>query len=191
MADETSPRRAGLLRAVVAVIAGGALVLLASGREWASARVRVPAGTSATLHVAGHNVASSLPALGIALAALAAAILAANGVMRRVVGLVVIAVAATTLGVSVTAPGQVSSALEKREVGAAGIAVHAAANGWWVVAAVGAVIALAGALFTVVRGAQWSGLGAKYDAPTAAPRPKDPAMAAWDALDRGEDPTAH
>ncbi len=183
-------RRAGLLRAVLSVVAGGGLVLLASGREWAHARIRVPAGTPATLHVVGHNVAASLPALGIALAALAVAILAASGVLRRIVGVVVVALAATTVGVSVTAAGQVAAALEKREVGAAGIAVHASANGWWVVAALGALLAVAGGLLTIAHGARWQRLGTKYDAPTAAPRPKDPAMAAWEALDRGEDPTA-
>jgi uncharacterized membrane protein (TIGR02234 family) len=182
-------RRLGVLGAVLGVAAGGGLVLLSGSQKWAHARVRVPAGTPATLHVTGHDVAGSLPALGIALVALAAAILAASGAIRRIVGLVVVAVAATTLGVSVTAPGQVSAALEKREVGAAGIAVHATANGWWVPALLGALLALGGGLLTIVRGGSWGGLGAKYDAPTAAPRPKDPAMAAWDALDRGEDPT--
>jgi len=181
--------RGGLLLAVLGTAAGGGLVLLASGREWAHATVRVPAGTPAVLHVSGHNVASSLPATGIAILALAAAVLAASGAMRRVVGLVVLALGATTFGVAITARGEVSAALERREVGAAGIAVHASANGWWVLVAIGGLITLSMGLLTVARGAQWSGLGAKYDAPTAAPRPKDPATTAWDALDRGEDPT--
>jgi hypothetical protein len=181
--------RLGLVRAVAGIAIGGGLTLLASGRRWASTTVKVPAGTPAALHVAGHNVAPSLSALGIALLALAAAVIASSGVMRRIVGLVVVAAAATTLGVAVTAPGQVSSALEKREVGAAGITVHASANGWWVVAAIGAALALAMGVLTITKGATWSGLGAKYDAPTAAPRPLDPALAAWNALDRGEDPT--
>jgi hypothetical protein len=33
-------------------------------------------------------------------------------------------------------------------------------------------------------------MGARYDAPHASARLKDPAVAAWDALDRGDDPTA-
>jgi uncharacterized membrane protein (TIGR02234 family) len=181
--------RARLLQAVLAIAVAGGLVLLSSGREWAHTRVTVPAGSPATLHVTGHNVAPSLPAVGIALLALAAAVLASSGVMRRLVGLVVVVVGAGTLGVAFSAPGDVSSALEKREVGAAGIVVHASANGWWVLVAVGGLVALAAGLLTVARGVSWPGLGAKYDAPTAAPRPKDPAMAAWDALDRGEDPT--
>jgi uncharacterized membrane protein (TIGR02234 family) len=189
--DRARPARAGLLPVVVGIAVGGGLVLLASGREWAHTRVRVPAGTAATLRVTGHDVASSLPAVGIALLALAAAVLASSGVMRRIVGLVVVLVGAGALGVAVTAPGQVSSALEEREVGAAGIAVHASANGWWVLAAIGAALALGCGLWAVARGASWPGLGAKYDAPTAAPRRKDPAMAAWEALDRGEDPTEH
>jgi hypothetical protein len=46
----------------------------------------------------------------------------------------------------------------------------------------GALLALTGA-FVAVRGPRWSALGARYDAPA---RRADP----WDALDRGEDPTA-
>jgi uncharacterized membrane protein (TIGR02234 family) len=183
--------RRGLLLAVVGIAVGGGLVLLAAGREWAHATVKVPAGTAAVLHVDGHSVASSLPAVGIAMIALAAAVLAASGVMRRIVGLVVLAIGATTFGVAITARGQVSDALERREVGAAGIPVHATANGWWLLVALGGLITLVMGMLTVVRGAQWSGLGAKYDAPAAAARPKDPAMSAWDALDRGEDPTDH
>jgi uncharacterized membrane protein (TIGR02234 family) len=176
---------------VLGTAVSGGLVLLASGREWAHATVTVPAGTAAVLHVNGHNVASSLPAVGIALLALAAAVLAASGVMRRIVGLVVLAIGASTIGVAITARGQVSSALERKEVGAAGITVHATANGWWLLVVVGGLLALLTGLLTVARGAQWSGLGAKYDAPTATAKPKDPSMTAWDALDRGEDPTDH
>jgi uncharacterized membrane protein (TIGR02234 family) len=181
--------RPGLLPAVVGIAVGGGLVLLASGREWAHATVKVPAGSPAVLRVAGHNVASSLPAVGIAMLALAAAVLAASGVMRRIVGLVVLALGATTFGVAFTARGDVSNALEQREVGAAGIPLHAAANGWWLLVAIGGLITLGMGLLTVARGGQWGGLGAKYDAPSAASRPKDPALTAWDALDRGEDPT--
>jgi uncharacterized membrane protein (TIGR02234 family) len=177
--------------AVVACAVGGLLVLLASGRQWAHTTLaNAGSGGSATLTVTGHVVAPSLPALALALLALSAAILASKRLLRRVVGVVIVFVAAAAVGVSVSARGDVSAALEHREVGAQGLAVHASANGWWVLAAIGGLIAVVAGAMTVVRAEQWSGLGAKYDAPSA-PRPtKDPAAVAWDALDRGEDPTA-
>jgi uncharacterized membrane protein (TIGR02234 family) len=177
--------------AVVSCAVGALLVLLASGRQWAHTTLADgTGGVHTALSATGHNVAPSLPALGIALLALSAAILAAKGVMRRIVGVVIVFIAAAVVGVGITARGDVSAALEHREVGVQGLAVHASANGWWLVATVGGVIAVGAGVLTVLRAEQWSGLGAKYDAPSA-PRPtKDPAVLAWDALDRGEDPTA-
>lgn len=181
--------RAGLLPAVLGVAVGGGLILLASGRQWAHAAITAPGAGEATLQVTGHNVSPALPGLGIALLALAAAVLAASGTFRRVVGLLVLVVAAAAVAAAVTAPSNVDSALQNREVGAAGIAVHASANGWWVLAAIGGAIALVVGAFTVVRGQQWSGLGARYDAPARKARATDSSTTAWDALDRGEDPT--
>jgi uncharacterized membrane protein (TIGR02234 family) len=165
--------------------------VLASGRRWAHTTVHNVAGQgSSSLSATGHVVAPSLPAIGIALLALAAAILASKRLLRRVVGVIIVLLAATAVYVAVTAPGHVSSTLKGREVGAQGLAVHASANGWWLVATLGGVIALFAGVQTIRRAGDWSAMGAKYDAPSA-PRPtQDPAVVAWDALDRGEDPTA-
>jgi hypothetical protein len=68
---------------------------------------------------------------------------------------------------------------------------------------VGGLVAAAGGLLTAVRGQRWPGLGARYESPRRAgavapadARSADPGRvegrsttAAWDALDRGEDPT--
>jgi hypothetical protein len=177
--------------AVVGCAVGGLLVLLASGRQWAHARVPgVAAAGSQSLSVTGHVTAPSLPALGIALLALAAAILASKRLLRRVVGLAIVVLSGAVVGVAVNARGDVSSALAAREVGAQGIVVHASANAWWLVAAIGGVIALLAGALTVIRAREWAALGAKYDAPSARPRQQDPSVVTWDALDRGEDPTA-
>jgi uncharacterized membrane protein (TIGR02234 family) len=185
-----TPRRSPA-GAFIACAVGGLIVLLAAGRQWARATVsNVAGGGSSKLSATGHVVAPSLPALAFALLALAAAILASKRLMRRIVGVVIVFIAAATIGVSVAAQGDVSDALEHREVGVQGLAVHASANGWWVVAMVGGLLALVAGIMTVVRAAQWSAMGAKYDAPSAPAPTKDPATVAWDALDRGEDPTA-
>ena len=179
--------RRGPALAVVGCAIGGGLLLLAAGREWAHTTSTAGGGRT-LLTVTGRQVAPSLTAVAIALFALAAAIVASSGVMRRVVGVVVVTVAAAAIGVALNARGQVSSALRSREV-IRGVAVHATANGWWIVALLGGILSLAAGVMTVFRSRQWSRMGEKYDAPTA-PRPaKDPATVAWEALDRGEDPT--
>jgi uncharacterized membrane protein (TIGR02234 family) len=182
--------RRGPAFAVIGCALGGLLVLLTGGREWAHTSLSGVAGAGrSTLSVTGHQVAPSITAVGISLLALAAAILASNGVMRRVAGVLVVLVAGAAIGVAFTARGDVSSALRQREVGPTGFSVHATANGWWIVTAIGGVLALAAGVMTVFHSRRWSRMGEKYDAPSA-PRPaKDPATVAWDALDRGEDPT--
>lgn len=177
--------------AVIACAVGGLFVVLASGREWAHTTLHSPQlGGVTSLKVTGHAVAPALPALGVALLALSAAILAASGLMRRLVGVVIILVAVCTVVVSVAARGRVSTALMHHEVGAQGLAVHATANLWWLLATVGGVLGLVAGVLTVVGAGKWAAMSAKYDAPSAPKPTKDPAAVAWDALDRGEDPTA-
>jgi len=74
--------------------------------------------------------------------------------------------------------------------GATGVVLPVSLTGWPFVALLGALLLLVAGLVTTVRGPGWSALSQRYDAPAAKPRPRDPAVAAWDALDRGEDPTA-
>jgi uncharacterized membrane protein (TIGR02234 family) len=180
-----SPALAVLLCAV-----GGALVLLASGRQWAHAAVIAVAGAGrTTVSVTGHQAATSLPATGIALLALAVAILAASGPMRRLVGAVVVLIGIAAVGAAIAGQGNVDNALQDQETGTRGLAVHASANGWWVVALVGGLLALSAGVLTVVRSPAWSRMSAKYDAPSTPKPVADPAGHAWDALDRGEDPT--
>ena len=53
----------------------------------------------------------------------------------------------------------------------------------------GALLLLAGALIAV-RGRRWAALSSSYDAPSAVPAPPVTDKGVWDALDRGDDPTA-
>jgi uncharacterized membrane protein (TIGR02234 family) len=194
--------RRPLALAILGCLAGGALILLAAGRVWARTTLHAAAsGGVSRLTVHGHNVAPALPALGIALLALGLAVLAARGVLRRIVGLIVVVLAGADCGLAVTSRSDASSALEHQEVGAAGIAVHASANGWWVVALLGGVIAVVAGAAVAIRGERWAAMSSRYDAPAASTESssepptesgtaEDPAAAAWAALDRGEDPTA-
>jgi uncharacterized membrane protein (TIGR02234 family) len=180
----------GLAAALVAVAIGGALILVASGRVWSTATVHVPGAPTSTVSVTGRTVEPSLPALGIALLALAVAVIAASGVMRRLVGAVVALLGAIAVGTAIAGRGAVSSALTAHEIGDANIPVHGTANGWWVLAAIGGAIALLVGIVVTARSNRWAAMGRKYEAP----QPKiaataDPSDSAWEALDRGEDPT--
>ncbi|MGN6472070.1 MAG: Trp biosynthesis-associated membrane protein [Mycobacteriales bacterium] len=182
----------GLIRSLFGVAIAGVLVLVASGRVWSTARVRIPGAAVTRVSVTGHAVEPSLPALGIALLALAAAVIAARGRLRRAVGVVVAAVGATTFAVAVSGRSAVSSALTSHEVGGLGVPAHGAANGWWLVAASGALVAVLVGVAVVVRGGSWAAMGRKYEAPqggTPVPVAAESAQTTWDALDRGEDPT--
>ncbi|HEX3898626.1 MAG TPA: Trp biosynthesis-associated membrane protein [Mycobacteriales bacterium] len=183
---------AGLLRAMFGTAVGGLIVLVASGRVWSRMTVHIPAAAATRVSVTGHAVEPSLPALGIALLALAAGLVAARGVLRRAVGVVIALVGAIALVVAIQGRGSVSSALTSHEVGGLAIPVHGSANGWWVVAAVGGLVAMAAGVLAAWRSGEWAAMGRKYEAPdTAQPTVAkgDPADTAWDALDRGEDPT--
>lgn len=173
--------------AVIATAVGGLLILLTSGRQWAETTLPGGAGR---LAVTGHQVSAAIPATAYALLALAVAILASSGPIRRVVGGFVVLLGSLAVVTAIKARGHVAAALADQEQGAIGRVVHASANGWWVVALLGGGLAIGAGALTLVRSGAWSRMGAKYDAPTAAPPPtRDPAAVTWDALDRGEDPT--
>jgi uncharacterized membrane protein (TIGR02234 family) len=183
----------GLLGAIAGLVVGGVLVLVAAGRVWSTARVRVPGAPLSPVAVTGHAVEPSLSALAIALLALAAAVIAARGRMRRAVGVVILVVAGIAVGVSIAGRSAVSAALTSHEPGGLGVPAHGSANGWWVVAAVGGLCGFLAGLAVVVRGGRWAAMGRKYEAPQGRSGQdavaSDPDGSAWDALDRGEDPT--
>ena len=58
---------------------------------------------------------------------------------------------------------------------------------WPWAALVGSVLLAAGGLLVALRGRRWAVLSGRYDAPAA--RRTAPEVSAWEALDRGEDPT--
>ncbi|MDQ1698607.1 MAG: hypothetical protein QOG34_470 [Frankiaceae bacterium] len=177
-----------LLTVVVCVVVGGSLVLLAAGQRWGSATINGAARQHVS--VTGGRVSAGLPALALALLALAVAALAARGLLRRAVGAVGFAVAVTEISVAVQAHSDVGDALRARAFGVAARSVPIHANAWWLFAVAGGVLAAVafGAVF--IAGGRWPGMGARYDAPRATARPADPAAAAWEALDRGDDPTS-
>jgi uncharacterized membrane protein (TIGR02234 family) len=185
--------RRGLLVALAGYVVAGAIVLLAAGRTWGRAALTAETGAHVAVSATGREAEAALPALGFALLVLAAAVLAARGWLRVIVGVITVAVGGIVIGLALTSTEGVSEALRQEAFAVPAGAVHTSLGGWAVVTAAAGAIAVLAGVVTVVRGSSWPGLGARYDAPAgespAGERKPEPATAAWDALDRGEDPT--
>lgn len=184
-------RNRELRLALLLVLAGAALALLAGGRDWVSATVAAPPPLPPrSVAVSGDDAVPGLRALALlGLAGVAA--LAATRTRGRVAlgallalagaGVVVLAVRALVRGAA-------------RLLAASGTAAPGSAlelTRWPLVAALGGTLLALGGLVVAVRGRRWAALSSRYEAPAAraerpAPRPE---VQAWEALDRGEDPT--
>ena len=187
------------LPAVVLLLVGAFLVLVATGRPW----VLVSIGESALLptadlEVSGSDLRPGLPALGLVGLAGLAALAATRGRGRTVVGALLaltgVAVLAIVVELAATDPGLVMSAILSEPVQQAGGREGIGGSGtlWPAVTGLGGGLLLMGGLVVARFGPRWSSLGRRYEAPTPAP-PTAPAPSGerelWEALDRGEDPT--
>ncbi len=186
--------RRELVLAVVLVLAGAALVLLASSRTWVSAAWVVPGFPAVRVQVAGAEAAPVVRATGLVALAGVVALLATRRRARAVVGAVVVLAAAALVTASVlfwSGQRAVAEAALERAGGSSGRGAEVAelaTTAWPAVALVGGLLVAAGGVLTVARSGRWPAMGARYDAPTAARKARtseDP----WAALDRGEDPT--
>ena len=194
--------RRGPLLAVLLCLVGGFLVLVGTGRTW----VLVAVAGSALLPdrevpVTGADLGPGLRALGLVGLAGVPALAASRGRGRLLVGLVLLlaggAAVAVVTGLELGRLGIGERALVSQPVREAGGAEAGSFDltVWPVVTALGGlVLALAG-LLVLVRGPQWAALGRRYEAPAAreaAPAPSGPVAERelWEALDRGDDPTA-
>lgn len=180
--------------AVLGTAAGGGLALFAAGRVWATATATPVAGTVQHVHATGRQAESGLAACAVACVALAIAMLASSGWLRRLVALTAVMAAAATIATAVTAHNRVGSTVATRSFGVQASSVHPHVNGWWLVAVVGGVLALAAAGFGITGPARARTLDSRYDAPQPAQTRQRPQAsgpeAAWDDIDSGRDPTA-
>jgi hypothetical protein len=160
--------RRQLVYTVVLCLAGAGLALFAATRTWAVDVVTrpeplPPIRTTRT----GGDLLPWLPPLAVVGLAGSGAVVATRGWARRWIGVLLLLVG---LGV------------------AAGGAYGLSETTTWALACLAGGLALAaGGALAALRGAAWPGLGSRYE--RTARRPADGTAAAWDALDRGEDPT--
>ncbi|MEU5879694.1 Trp biosynthesis-associated membrane protein [Spirillospora sp. NPDC047279] len=208
----TAGRERGL--AALLCAAGAGLVLLAAGRTWAAVRPG-DAVTPFVQELTGRDLTGAASALGWAGLAGLAALFATGGRVRAGVGLLLVLFGAGIGYASVTAVGRshvIDAAGDKRALLALTADPAVDVSAWWTVSVAGAVLLAAAGVITLLRGARWPGMSARYErgsgapgsgAAAAAPRRAGsgasdekgtaaPADAAdlWKSLDRGEDPTA-
>jgi uncharacterized membrane protein (TIGR02234 family) len=183
---------------LIVLLAAAALVIVAYGATWATATVPIFAGAANAgpgreVALSGRELAPLGAAMGWVGLAAVPGLLATRTWGRRVTGAVVV-LAGGCAGVI-----GVAFALTDLAAGGGGSFVDAAlgtsvpptdvaSSAWWV-GAVGAGLAMmVCGISAVIFGPAWPRLGARYSR-AAEPAGSPSAASAWDALDRGEDPT--
>lgn len=181
--------RRELRLAVLLCLVGSAVVLLAVGRTWltfdAADRLTI---ADAPSRVAGTQVLGLVRPLGLVGLAGVLALAATRSWGRIIVGALV---AASGAGVVI----DVALALHR------GLAAHLGffsdgpgpheihlRPGWAVTTLLGGVLMSGAGLLVAVRGRRWAALSSSYEVKGEAPPPATD-KGAWDALDRGDDPT--
>lgn len=188
--------RRGLSTAVLLCLVGASVVLVAAGRSWVAVEVGAsPLAEATTGSRTGTDVVPGLSALGLLGLAGVVALAATRRTGRTFVGLVLLAAGAGVVAAVLTAD------LTVVPEPLAGSAADVAFDGtvWPSVTAVGGLLLLLAGVLTVLVGRSWPALGQRYEAPasaTPAPAPQAPSAppterSLWEALDRGEDPTAN
>ncbi|MEV4508977.1 Trp biosynthesis-associated membrane protein [Dactylosporangium sp. NPDC049525] len=169
--------RRGLTVTALATALASAVVLFAATRNWDAIMThQVSPLPPTTKYRTGSEMSPWLPALGAVGLAGAGALLATRGRLRTVVG-GLLAVA----GIGII--GAVIEALR-----------HRIGVGWPVLTIVAAAVVVAAGALTIRYSDTWPEMSARYDRPQAGHTDKTttkaPQTELWDALDRGEDPTA-
>ena len=183
--------RRGLTTAVLLCLAGAFVVLVAAGRVWTSLEVpATPLADARTDSYVGTRIVPGLSALGLLGLAGVVALAATRRTGRTLVGLVLLATGGGVLSAVVGALRTIAA----EELPVQSTDASAQLTAWPAVTAVGGLLLLAAGLLTAVRGRSWPALGQRYE-PPAGTAPTAPAeqlteKGLWEALDRGEDPTA-
>lgn len=190
------PGRRRLAYAVLLCLAGAGLAVFAATRTWAVELTARPVPLPAVRDVrTGGALLPWVPALAVVGLAGAGALLATRDRLRRSVGGL-----ALLIGVALAAGGG---------YGLAGPVAGEISRRWPLLCLLGGLLTAVGGGWVAVAGHRWPAMGARYErparvaAPTARTTGADQREAAdarlardarritdaWDALDRGEDPT--
>ncbi|XVQ13863.1 Trp biosynthesis-associated membrane protein [Spirillospora sp. CA-255316] len=168
----TPSRERGL--AALLCAAGAGLALLAAGRPWATVRAR-DAITPFAQDLTGRDLGGAAGALGWAALAGLAALFATQGRVRAGVG-VLLALFGAGIGYGSVTVVQRSDVLaaagEKSALLRLGGDLSVQVGPWWAVSLAGGLLLVAAGAVTVLRGARWPGMSARYErAPASASPP--------------------
>jgi len=165
----------------------GLLVVWSLSQPWVSATIADGVLPVEKVVVTGSTIYPLAVACGWIALASVLAVAAIRGVARVVLGVVVVLAAlgvlANALGFALS-PGR--DALTQTSISATA-QVSTSTSQWWIVSAVAALVFGYCGIATIRWGRTWRTLSARQDGNAAADRP---ARSDWEALDRGEDPTA-
>jgi hypothetical protein len=180
-------RRGGFGAVVLAGLATAALTSVAAGKAWYSAAVDYKLMPG----VPDPDRTADMPlALALSLVVLAGwgALLVSRGRVRRTVAAVALLAAAGVLACVVAAPFTLPDQVRGQLPGGAGD-VSVAPTGWFVTAAVAAVLSTAVLVLAWRRAPTWPTMSSRYDAPRAGVRVVRTDADLWKAIDEGHDPT--
>ncbi|RLV55890.1 hypothetical protein D9V41_08260 [Aeromicrobium phragmitis] len=179
---------------VLALVAGGGLTFLTMRQTWGATTLTAEGLPDDELTVTGAEAMPVVSALGLVLLASALALLAGSPRVRRVLGVVVVTVAMSSLAwVAIGSGAAVDSALDDAVRESASFtgtnqpdAADFTPSRLATIAGL-AVAALAGAV-TVRFAPAWPTMSSRYEAPGARPAETDESDM-WKAFDEGRDPT--
>lgn len=181
--------------AIALVLLGAVVAYFASSRDWIDvvlpARPPLP---PVEQQVSGADVVAALRPLALLALAAVAALLATKRLGRVLVGVVVVGAGTGMLiTTALTIQAGTFQALEDRP--APGVRVSTGPQPgftpWWLLAIFGGLLIVTGGVLVVFRSRRWASMSSRYEAPAARAHKPPPAaeIAAWEAFDRGEDPT--
>ena len=173
------------------LLAGAVLCLVGSGMSWGVAQRADLVSTEVA--VAGGDLVPFARAVGLLGLAAVVAVHASRGWGRRLVGVLLAVAGGAVVGQTYLVGRDLGDRVLRHLEGPAGAGEYARAEAAWsgplVMAAGGAAVAAAG-MAVAAWGPQWPSMGARYERPAASrPANESSDRTAWDALDRGEDPT--
>ena len=177
------------------LVLGSVGVLGTAALPWVTAHIDDPTlgASAARVELSGTALAPALSPLALVALAAVVGVLASRGVLRRLVGVVVLLAGiglVWLVGSARLDPAVVTRAART----ATGTTTGALAESWtlaWLPALVCSLLVCAAAVLVVVRAGRWPTLSERYDrAGNPSPRRAAPKADAWSQLDRGEDPTA-
>jgi uncharacterized membrane protein (TIGR02234 family) len=175
------------LAALFGLAVGGLLCVVAVGLGWGEATA--VARAVPPVPVTGADVLPVAQATGLLALAAVVAVHATRRWGRRLVGAVLAVAGLGTAAAAAVTAAELADRVVRQAGGGYDAATAQPAGPLLVVA--GALLVAGAGVAVAVRGPDWPGLGARYERSAAnGPRTAEQReRAAWDALDRGEDPT--